>query len=193
MKVLVVYAHPNPQSYNHAVLEAFTKGLKEAGHTFEVDDLYASEFAPCFKVEDYAQFTGGQMPKDVLDEQAKVAKAEALVFIYPVWWWSVPAILKGWFDRVLSCGFAYKITESEEIEGLLKHKKALLINSTMSPEAYYKDSGVEDAMKKLMDNATFKEICGIQNLEHVFLYAVDFDAEARKRYLELAYRLGKEF
>jgi len=50
MKVLVVYAHPNPQSFNHAVLEAFTRGLRDGGHTFEVDDLYAIKFDPCLKL-----------------------------------------------------------------------------------------------------------------------------------------------
>lgn len=68
MKVLVVYAHPNPQSFNHAVLESFTKGLKDGEHTFEVVDLHAIKFDPCTKLEDLAQFTGGQMPEDVLDQ-----------------------------------------------------------------------------------------------------------------------------
>lgn len=193
MKVLVVYAHPNPESFNHAILEAFTKGLKDGGHTFEVDDLYSIKFDPCFKLEDFAQFTGGQMPKDVLEQQERVARAEALVFIYPVWWYSFPAILRGWFDRVLSCGFAYTITDKGEAEGLLTDKKALLINSTLSPEAYYEASGMKTAMQKIMADAALKEACGIPHVEHVFLYAVDVNAEARKRYLELAYHLGKEF
>ena len=124
MQVLVVYAHPNPESFNHAVLDAFTRGLKDGGHTFEVVDLYAIKFDPCTKLEDLAQFTGGQMPKDVLDQQQKVAAADALVFISPVQGWWIPAILKGWIDRVFSYGFAY--TGSEKgMEGLLKHKKPI--------------------------------------------------------------------
>ncbi len=63
MKVLVVYAHLSPQSFNHAVLEAFTKGLKDGGHTSEVVDLYASKFDPCEKLQDLAQFTGGKCLK----------------------------------------------------------------------------------------------------------------------------------
>jgi NAD(P)H dehydrogenase (quinone) len=192
MKVLIVYAHPNPQSFNHAILESFTRGLEDAGHTFEAVDLYAINFDPCSKLEDFAQFTGGQMPKDVLDQQGKVAQADALTFIYPVWWWSCPAILKGWIDRVLSHGFAYKIDEKGQPEGLLKHKKALLISTTMAMEADYKASGIDDAMKKV-DWATFTFLCGIQNVEHVFLYAAATDAEARKKHLEIAHHLGKEF
>ena len=77
-------------------------------------------------------------------------------------------------------------------EGLLNHKKALLINTTMNPEARYKASGGEDAIRKVVDDTILKG-CGIQQVEHVFLYATATDSEARKGYLELAYRLGKEF
>jgi len=192
VKVLVVYTHPNPKSFDHAVLEKFTKGLKDGGHSCEIADLYAIGFDPCFKSGDFAQFTGGEMPKDVLEQQEKAANAGALVFIYPVWWWGYPAILKGWIDRVFSDGFAYKSTETGGLEGLLKSKKVLLISTTMGEEEHYKSSGIEDAIKGI-DRAIFTYMCGIQNVEHVFLYAVHLDDEVRKRYLESAYRLGKEF
>lgn len=185
MKVLVVYAHPNPKSFNRAVLDGFAKGLTDGGHTFEVDDLYAAKFDPAFKPEDFAQFVKRPMPQDVLEQQAKVAQADALAFVYPVWWASAPAIIKGWFDRVLSYGFAYKIGR-----GLLNHKKALIISTTMQPEAFYK-AGVEDAMKRI-NKANF-DVCGIQNFEQILLYGAAADAEARKRHLQLVERLGKEF
>src|SRR3990170_453478 len=108
MKVLVVYAHPNSNSFNHAVLESFTKGLKDGGHIFEVTDLYAIKFNPSLALKDFAQFTGEQMPEDVLDQQSKVARADALAFVFPIWYIFYPAIVKGWIDRVLSHGFAYK-------------------------------------------------------------------------------------
>ena len=82
MNILIVYAHPNPKSFNHAILENFMRGLEDGGHTSEVVDLYASKFNPCVIPEDFAQFTGGQMPQDVLDQQEKVTAAEALVFIH---------------------------------------------------------------------------------------------------------------
>jgi len=195
MKVLVVYAHPNPQSFNHAVLEAFTKGLKERGHTFEVVDLYAIKFDPCIKLAQVLCWVGnhrGQRHKDVLEQQEKVAGADALAFIYPVRGWGFPPILKGWVLRVLSYGFAYKRSE-KGFEGLLKHKKALLINTTDASEKFCRASGVEDAMKKIIVDLTLKP-CGIQNIEHVFLYGMRrTDDETRKKYLETAYRLGKEF
>jgi len=191
MKVLVVYSHPNPRSFCHAVLEAFTRGLEDGEHTFEVVDLYAIKFDPCIKLEDFVQFTGGQMPQDVLSQQEKLSQADALAFIYPAYGWSRPAILEGWLQRVFSYGFAYKWGE-KGYEGLLRPKKALLINTTANSERDWKTSGVEDATKKVID--TSLKMCGIQRAEHVFLYAVSsVDDETRKEYLQTAYRLGKEF
>lgn len=193
MKVLVVYAHPNPNSFNHAILGSFTKGLKNGGHSYEIIDLYAIDFDPCLRLEDYAQFTGGEMPKDVLVQQAKVAQADALAFIYPIWTLGQPAILKGWIDRVFSAGFAYGDDENTgDVKGLLTHKKVLLINTMGGSEELYKSAGVEKAIK-IIDETNFRIVYGIQHVEHVFLHSVLTDAEARKRHLELAHRLGKEF
>ncbi len=192
MKVLVNYAHPNPNSFNHAVLESFTKGLKESEHTFRVNDLYANNFDPCFKLGDFAQFTGGQLPKIIMDEQEKVSQADALVFIYPIWDWGCPAILKGWQERVFSNGFAYQFSEKGGLVGILKHKKVLIICSTMGPEEFYDKSGIADAIK-IIDKATYTGVCGIKNVEHVFLYGTSVSEDARKKYLDDVYRLGKKF
>ncbi|MCW4040334.1 MAG: NAD(P)H-dependent oxidoreductase, partial [Candidatus Bathyarchaeota archaeon] len=78
MKVLVVYAHPNLKSFNHAVLEDFTRGLEVGGHTHEIVDLYAIDFDPRVKLEELAQFNGGHVAQDALDHQQKVASADAL-------------------------------------------------------------------------------------------------------------------
>ena len=195
MKVLIVYAHPNPQSFNHAVLEEFTKGLKVAGHSVEVADLYKTGFDPRIKSEDLAQFRGGKMPEDVLEQQEKVKEADALVFISSIIWGSLPAMLKGWMDRVFSAGFSHRAPKKGEIgpQGLLTHKKALIINTTMLPEPLYKNLGLETAIKTTFDGYILKTI-GIQNVEHVFLYSVQLvPDEVRKGYLEKAYQLGNKF
>lgn len=191
MKVLVVYVHPDPKSFCNAILGAFTNGLKDGGHTFEVVDLYAIKFDPCIKLEDLVQFTGGKMPQDILPQQEELSRAEALAFIYPAYRWSRPAILEGWIQRVFSYGFAYKWSE-KGFEGLLNLKKALLINTTANSELDWKSSGVQDATEKVVDRSL--KMCGIPRVEHVFLYSVSsVDNETRKGYLQRAYRLGKEF
>jgi len=200
MRVLVIIAHANPKSFNHAVLEAFTRGLKDGGHSFEVVDLYAIKFDPSLKLEEFP-IVGIQTPKDVLEQQEKVAQADALALIYPIIWMNFPAILKGWLERVFNYGFAYNLTEAGMLQGdlsgrigMLEHKKALLINTTAWSEASYRETpGMLDAMEKIMVEYALK-YPGISNVEHIFLYQVPtVSDETRKEYLELAYRLGREF
>ncbi len=137
MKVLVVYSHPNPKSFNHAILEAVLEGLSEAGHASDVIDLYKMGFDPCLKVEDFVKIQAGSNSDDVLSHQDRVSKADALVFIHPNWWGGTPAILKGWIDRVFSKGYAYKADEETgAMIGLLKHKKALILTTCGSPQEF---------------------------------------------------------
>ncbi len=243
MKVLTVYAHPNPKSFCHAVLEQFTLGLQDAGHTFEVLDLYDIRFNPVFGIRDYAGYvhesmplevlekmnlkqrildnSGGplqrliasrwlrnkdapamarlirsQMPKDILIHQKKIAQAQGLAFIAPVYWCHFPAILKGWFERVFNYGFAYALKPEGwqgEIKGrvsLLRHEKALIISPTLFKEAEYQKAGLEKAIKTIIDDWGL-QYPGIKKVEHVYFYHVD-DATSQD-YLQQAYRLGKEF
>lgn len=192
MKVLVVYAHPNPNSFNHAILDSFTKGLEEKGHKYEIVDLYKIDFDPRTKIEDLSQFSGGQLPKEIIDQQDKITTSDALVFIFPRFDWTYPSILKGWIQRVFSAGFAYKSSKDGPI-GLLKLKKALLINTTAAPEEYYKMSGIQEAYEKI-SNTTLKDWSGIPDVEHVTFYSLPVvDEKTRKAYLEKAEQLGKDF
>ncbi|UCD69670.1 MAG: NAD(P)H-dependent oxidoreductase [Betaproteobacteria bacterium] len=150
MRVLTVYAHPNPGSFNHAILEQFTKGLTEAGHAPDIVDLYGIDFDPCVRLPDLAQFGGGQMPAGVVEQQQKVAGAEGIALIHPIWGWSFPAILKGWMDRVFSCGFAYEAGE-RGVRGLLKNRKTLVISTAGGPEEFYETAGYMDAFIKTCD------------------------------------------
>jgi NAD(P)H dehydrogenase (quinone) len=135
MHVYVVIAHPNRGSFNHALLAAFADGLREAEHTFDVRDLYADSFAPLLEgdafLREVAEGEGerlyGPPPDDVLREQERVSGADALAFIYPVWWTDCPAILKGWFDRLLTYGYAYEFVEGE-LRSMLHHKKAVVMH-----------------------------------------------------------------
>jgi NAD(P)H dehydrogenase (quinone) len=246
MHVLTVFAHPNRKSFCHAVLEQFTKGLVDAGHSNEIVDLYAIGFDPVLRDRDapswidenvpqdildrthlkrelinsargplrrflVKRWIGGKddraiiralrterRPKDVLEQQQKVARAQALVFISPVWFVGFPAILKGWFERVFTLGFAFGLSDAGwhgDVAGripLLKHEKALVINTTIFNEQTY-NQGFGDAMKRLMDDWGLR-YPGIQVVDHEFFYAVNgADDETRRRYLERAYALGRNF
>jgi NAD(P)H dehydrogenase (quinone) len=137
-------------------------------------------------------------PKDVLVQQRKVARAEALAFIAPVHFLSFPAMLKGWLDRVWTPGFAYDLSADGwrgDINGRqpkLTHKKALIIQTTIFNKRAY-DAGLREAMRIVIDEFTLT-YPGIKNVEHEYFYAVHgADDATRQGYLERAYALGREF
>ena len=111
MKVLVVYCHPSKNSFTHTIKESFIRGLEDAGHSYEVSDLYAQGFNPVMSESEYIRegFYRLEDPveKDILNEQAKINSADIVVFIYPDFWTASPAMLEGWFQRVWTYGFAY--------------------------------------------------------------------------------------
>ncbi|KZD31760.1 NADPH dehydrogenase [Bacillus cereus] len=135
MNVLIIYAHPNPSSFNGAILEHVQKGLEETNHSVTLLDLYKEQFDPVLV------FNEEKKRRDLLNEEETkryrelVQKADILLFIYPIWWWGMPAILKGFIDRIFVAGFAYKY-EGSLPKGLFKGKKAWVINTLDSPLWY---------------------------------------------------------
>jgi NAD(P)H dehydrogenase (quinone) len=183
MKYVIVYAHPNRRSFNHAVLERVEGILRAAGKSFEVRDLYAMRFNPTLDSTDLALIMEGKAPPDIEQEQSFIASADVVIFIYPVWWFGMPAMLKGYVDRVFSHGFAYAV-EGERLTGLLGGKKAIIINTTGSPRELLARTGYEEAMKKTIDLGILG-FCGMEIVEHRYLCAVESaDDAARKRMLE---------
>jgi len=191
MNWYILLAHPNPGSFNHAVCNSFVEGLTQAGASYEVNDLYATGFNPLMAGDDFNQFEdGGVLPADVLGEQAKVEWADCLALIYPVWWNEAPAILKGWFDRVLSKGWAYDITENGEFKSLLKLKKVLILNTADNPLELLEDIGLNAAARLTKADGTFT-FCGVAEVDHRILGEVSSDEEGRRRFLTDVEALGE--
>ena len=126
MKVFVVYAHPSSNSFTYLAKEKFLEGLTDAGHTYEVSDLYGMDFNETFTEEEYLREAfydeDKPIPTDVIEEQRKCMEADAIAFIYPVFWTEAPAKLVGWFQRVWTYGFAYGDTPT-----LSTFKKAVFL------------------------------------------------------------------
>ena len=120
MHTLIVTTHPDPHSHTHAVVEQLVKGIMASGaHSIEIADLAAEQFDPRFNQADIDQFKSGTVsPADVLAEQQRLNRADALVLVYPIYWWSFPAQLKGWIDRVFTQGWAYDDTGEKVIKKL---------------------------------------------------------------------------
>lgn len=178
MKSLIVYTHPNPESYNHAVLKAVEEELGKSGNTVIVRDLYAGNWDPVLKGVDFQSLAEGKVLPDVEKEQLFIRDAELLVFVSPVWWFSMPAILKGYIDRVFSSGFAFRYTDQGP-EGLLKDKKVLIFSTTGGDEKTYAQYGFRDAIGKTQDAGIFG-FCGMEVLERKFLYGVPFVSHERR-------------
>ena len=126
-------------------------------------------------------------PKDVLAQQEKVAAADGLAFVAPIFWMNFPAILRGWMERVFTYGFVYTMTREAWLQGdlsgrqpLLKQRKALIMTPTFFRESDYRDSGCGAAIERLVDDFGFR-YPGIEQVEHVYFYAVGAVDEATRR------------
>jgi NAD(P)H dehydrogenase (quinone) len=154
MHVYIVFAHPSRTSFCSAVLEAFTRGLRDAGHSYEVADLYRMGFQSEMDLEQYEREVGGELdapvPADVAREQARVDAANALAFIYPVWWSDCPAKLKGWFDRVLSYGYAYSYDADRQRSTRIAIEEALVLCPAGHTVSHLEETGVAEAMRRIM-------------------------------------------
>jgi len=145
-----------------------------------------------------AKLAWDHRPKDVRAHQEKVARAEGLAFVAPVFWLGFPAILKGWFERVFTYGMAYALTPEgwagniSGRVGLLRHEKALVISTTLFSEADYK-AGLEEPLRKVVDDFGLR-YPGVKRVEHVYFYRVGAVADdVRRGYLKRAFELGRTF
>lgn len=123
MNVFIVYCHPSEESFTFKVKEAFVKGITDAGHSYVISDLYAMGFQPVFSEQEYKREAfyaeAEDVPADVHAEQAKINAADVLVLIYPDFWTEAPAMLVGWFQRVLTYGYAYGEKKMKPLEKAL--------------------------------------------------------------------------
>ncbi len=135
MLVSVILAHPCRGSFNHAIAEAAVTALRECGHVVAFHDLYAENFDPLLPCGEISR--DAPLPPPIAAHCAEVAAAGGLVVIHPDWWGMPPAILKGWIDRVLRPGVAYRFLEGDGGEGvpvgLLKAGAALVFNTSNTP------------------------------------------------------------
>jgi NAD(P)H dehydrogenase (quinone) len=170
MNYLIVYSHPNPNSFNHAIKEALAAALKERGGEVRVRDLYPINFHPVLSTRDFQYYMDGKVPDEVKTEQEHIRWADVIIFVYPIWWTGLPAMVKGYIDRVFTKGFAYDYT-AEGIAGLLEGKKVFIFNTTGTPGPVYEKSGMVKSIKQTSDEGIFK-FCGMELLGHKFFFAV---------------------
>jgi len=148
MHILVVIAHPNPDSITHSIALAFADGAATRGHSAELLDLHAEGFDPRWQAEDMAQFEGGASPEDVLREQARIDRADAVAMVFPLYWYGMPALMKGWVDRVWSYGWAYDQTADHNLS-LQKPRTGLFLIPAGGNPKNWEPHGLAPAMETI--------------------------------------------
>ncbi len=192
MKVLVVFTHPSDNSFNHALLENMVSGLEKAGHQVRIKDLYKENFDPILTANDLSKLHKNEIPSRIAAEQDQLLWADGLVFIYPLWWFDRPAMLKGWFDIVLTNGLAFEYSDAG-VKGLLKHKKALVIITAGGSKQYFIDNDALQLIHRPVTDGTLS-FCGINDVSHEIFYDISNlnDAE-RQKILDDTHEAGVNF
>ena len=132
MRILLVYCHPVPESFCAAVRETAIRALKIGGHEVDLLDLYDEGFQPVMSAEERRHYNEMTMEHHPFPDHAERLKAaEGILFVYPTWWYGLPAMLKGWLDRVWTPDMAFTIPSGDEpIEPLMQHINFLGVITT---------------------------------------------------------------
>jgi len=184
MQVSVILAHPSRQSFNHAIAQAAAAELVRNGHQVSFHDLYAEKFDPLLFAEEFPK--GAALPQDIERHCREISGADGIVIVHPNWWGQPPAILKGWVDRVIRPGVAYKFVDGDQGEGvpvgLLKAKAACIFNtSNTRPEREASVFG--DPLETLWKNCVFG-LCGVEVFyRETFSVVVTSTLEQRQAWL----------
>ena len=192
-KILIIYAHPHKEGHNGLILKNVIKILEEKNQEYEVLDLYEMKFDPVMKKCEHLTQKNRHDRPDIIKIQKKIDVTEKMIFIFPVWWNNTPAILKGFFDRVFSTGYAYKYVKI--LPGLygprplLKNKKAAVIITTGSLKLiFWFMQGRRAAKSVCADTLTF---CGIKSKYFQYDMARKLNERAQKKIPKIARRAVK--
>lgn len=202
MRVLLVHAHPEPRSFSAALKKTAIETLAGAGHEVVVSDLYAMGFDPVAKAEDFgtradpdylvyaleqrAADRAGTLSPDIAAEVGKLDRAELLILNFPLFWFSVPAILKGWIDRTFLSGRAYGGRRFYEAGGLAGRKALCTITlggreSMFGPEAIHGE--FQDMLRPILRGTLW--YCGMEVLPPFVAWHVPYvTEEVRAGYLK---------
>lgn len=152
--ILLILAHPNKNSLNHSIANIYRQVQEKKGNQVEFIDLYSDENQQGFYIIE------SNKTKEMEYFQQKILKADELVFVFPYWWGSIPAILKNWIDWNFSKGFAYEYKNSRPI-GLLNNKKVTIFTTTGAPKFYYDLTGANRRLKNMWKEQIIN-FCGMK-------------------------------
>jgi NAD(P)H dehydrogenase (quinone) len=184
MNVTILLAHPDKNSFNHAIAQTAADELKKNGHVVVVHDLYAEKFDPVLPAE---EINGEScLSKELESHCMEIASTDGIIVVHPNWWGQPPALLKGWMDRVLRAGVAYRFMDGDKGEGipigLLKAKAAVVFNTSNTfTGREHKVFG--DPLETIWRNCIFS-LCGVENFyRETFSVIITSTPEQRRDWL----------
>lgn len=160
MTTLVVVSHSDPDSLTQHVARATAEAIRAMGCEVDIADLGAENFDPRFSMGDLDLYRGtGAAPADVIAEQERIDRADHLILVFPMYWWSMPALLKGWIDRVFVSGWAYDFTPGSEFVKKLGRLTVHLIPIAGDDTESFERHGVYEAFRTQIERGVIK-YCG---------------------------------
>jgi NAD(P)H dehydrogenase (quinone) len=185
MNISVILAHPDAGSFNHAIARTAVGRLKAGGHHVVYHDLYAENFNPVITAGEIAH--DANLTVEIQIHCSEIANADGIVIVHPNWWGQPPAILKGWVDRVLRPGVAYRFLEGDNGEGIpvgLLKAKAVIVFNTANTTPERESSVFSDPLELLWKNCIFG-LCGVSDFKReVFAVIVSSSHEQRLKWLK---------
>lgn len=161
MKHVVIFAHPNKQSFTASVAEAYAAAAEALGHAVLRRDLYGMNFDPRLQADELPFSKSFRPGEDVVKERERLKDADIFALVYPLWLDAPPAMLKGYMERVFGYGFAY----THDAKPLLNGKRLISFTSSGAPLAWIRQTGDLDALKTLFDRS-FAATCGLEFVGH---------------------------
>lgn len=183
MHVLTVLDHPNPASFSAAVAQHFMNGAKAAGHTIELADLHSEGFEPLWSKSDIEG-----TPNAVTQEQTRIARADAICLVFPLFWWGMPAMMKGWVDRVWTWGWAYDQLDDPD-KSLQRPRSGVLLVPAGARLDEMEKAGYLNAMETAWIKGTFGYF-GFSPRKLELLCGSTGSPERRQLLLERSYQTG---
>ncbi|MBB6459443.1 NAD(P)H-dependent oxidoreductase [Flammeovirga kamogawensis] len=184
MKTTIILAHPWHGSFNKAIFDTVITKLEEQKKEYQVIDLNKDNFDPVLREEDLALYSKGETTdKQVIQYQKMLKETNELVFIFPIWWYDVPAILKGFIDKVMLKNFSYVETKTG-LEGQLINITSSKVITTSEAPTWYIKFFKGNSIQKVFINATLKGV-GIKNVKWLNSpYTTSGKKEKRKSFLK---------
>ena len=184
MNILIILAHPDQASLNHAIAAEAAAAVRANGHTVQVHDLYAEGFDPLLPAAEISR--DAILPDQLAQHCREITEADGIIIVHPNWWGQPPAILKGWVDRVIRPGVAYCFAEGDNGEGLpiglLKARAALVFNTSNTPVKREREI-FGDPLENLWKNCIF-DFCGVRDFDRrMFSLVVTSSEEQRLAWL----------